>query len=73
MEKLKVKGARAKAGYNLPLNWSPEDIEAFNNLKKALMLGLSLHQLTTDLPFHMRTDASDAAIGAVLEQTKKEH
>jgi hypothetical protein len=73
MEKLKVKGARAKAGSNLPLTWSPEDIVAFNNLKKALMLGLSLHQLTPDLPFHMRTDASDTAIGAVLEQTKKEH
>ena len=71
MEKLKVKGARAKAGSNLPLTWSTEEVEAFNILKKALVAGLSLHQLTTGDTYQMRTDASHTAIGDVLEQTKK--
>ena len=47
---------------------SPEDLEAFNSLKKELTSGLSLQAINPDAPFVLRVDASERAIGAVLEQ-----
>ena len=44
------------------------NIKAFVTLKKALTAELQLFQLGPDQPFVMKTDASDIAIGAVLEQ-----
>ena len=70
MEKLKVKGANAKAGSNLPLVWEPDEVRAFEAMKKALGQQLSLHQVEPDHPFQMRTDASHTAIGAVLNQER---
>ena len=70
MEKLKVKGANAKAGSNLPLVWEPDEVRAFEALKKALGQQLSLHQVEPDHPFQMRTDASHTAIGAVINQER---
>ena len=72
MEKLKVNGVKSKAGSNLPLKWTEDEKQAFEDLKKALAASLSLHQLEPDKPFQMRTDASHTAIGAVLEQTKRQ-
>ena len=73
MEKLKVKGAKAKAGSQLPIQWSKEDVEAFETLKAALATSLSLHHIDPDQPYQMRTDASHTAVGAVLEQQKQGH
>ena len=42
--------------------------EAFEELKKAILGNLALNQVTPDQPFRIRSDASDKAIGAVLEQ-----
>ena len=67
-----MKGARSKAGSNLPLTWTEEDKEAFHKLKEALAKSLSLYQVEPDQPFQMRTDASQTAIGAVLEQARKQ-
>ena len=71
MEKLKVRGPEAKAGSNLPLHWSPEDIQAFEDLKRALASQLALFQVVPDQPFQIRTDASSKAIGAVLKQERE--
>ena len=38
------------------------------DLKEALVSGLSLQAVNPDAPFVLRVDASDKAIGAVLEQ-----
>jgi hypothetical protein len=70
MEKLKVKGPDAKAGSSFVLNWNSDDKTAFENLKKALLSGLSLFQVEPDQPFQIRCDASHTAIGAVLEQER---
>ena len=70
MEKLKVDRAHGKAGSNLMVEWGLEDVQAFESLKAALCSSLSLHQVRPDCPFQMRTDASEHAIGAVLEQDR---
>ena len=67
-EKLKVPKDDAKAGSKAKVHWSAEDIKAFERLKGALVEGLELFHLDTSKPFVLRTDASDYAIGAVLEQ-----
>ncbi len=68
MEKLKVQGSRAKAGSNVPLHWNDIEKQAVENLKEALTQGLSLFQVDPDDKFQLRTDASNEAIGSVLEQ-----
>ena len=70
MEKLKVRGPNAKAGSQLPLEWSEEEEAAFNAMKQALAERLLLFQVEPDQPFHLKTDASHIAIGAVLEQDR---
>jgi hypothetical protein len=67
-EKLKVPKDDAKAGSKAKVHWSPEDLAAFERLKAALMEGLELYHLDTSKPFVLRTDASDYAIVAALEQ-----
>ena len=47
---------------------SESDLEAFQKLKAALLSGLSLQAVNPDAPFVLRVDASQRAIGAVLEQ-----
>ena len=70
MEKLKVKGKDAKAGSKLQLQWSPEDHVAFEQLKGALLKELSLFNVVPGKPFQIRADASDKAIGSVLNQER---
>jgi len=50
------------------VDWTPEDIKHFEALKAKLAKQLELFRLDPDRPFVMRCDASDFAIGAVLEQ-----
>ena len=50
--------------------WKKEEIEAFEALKQALAAQLGLFRLEVDKPFILRADASDRAIGAVLEQER---
>ena len=61
---------RAKKGSKKRIDWSKEDLQAFENIKAALCEGLNLNlqHLDPDRPFILRTDDSDRAIGAVLEQ-----
>ena len=68
MEKLKVPRADGKKGSKKKIDWGPEDLVAFEKLKASLCDGLRLQHLDPDRPFILRTDASDRAIGAVLEQ-----
>jgi hypothetical protein len=70
MEKLKVPRAEGKKGSKKKIDWSKDEEQAFEKLKAALCegLNLSLQHLDPDRPFILRTDASDRAVGAVLEQ-----
>ncbi len=67
-EKLKVGREDGKKGSKKPVQWDPESVKAFESLKHKLAQQLELFQLQPDKPFVMRCDASDFAIGAVLEQ-----
>ena len=67
-ELLKAGREDDKKGSKKPVDWTPEDIKAFEELKSKLAQQLELFQLDPDRPFVMRCDASDFAIGAVLEQ-----
>ena len=57
-----------KKGLKTPIEWNPKACDAFENLKSALAAELDLFQMDVDRPYVMRSDASDWAIGAVLEQ-----
>ena len=50
------------------LAWNPEDEDAFNRLRERLFRQLGLFLEDPDKGFVLRTDASDYAVGAVLEQ-----
>ena len=57
-----------KKGSKQPIHLSESDVAAFNKLQAALVSGLSLQAVNPDAPFVLRVDASQKAIGAVLEQ-----
>lgn len=67
-EKLKLPKEQTKAGSKTKITWTQTELEAFRKLKSALAENLELQNLDTSKPFLLRTDASDFAIGAVLEQ-----
>ena len=67
-EKLKVPRAQGKKGSKVKITWEPEDIVAFEELKKVLCGKLLLQRVNPDKPFVLRTDASGYAVGAALEQ-----
>ncbi len=48
--------------------WDDAGRIAFENLKNALKEGLEVFQIEQNHQFILRTDASDFALGAVLEQ-----
>ena len=50
------------------LDWSPEMQSSFEAIKEALASATMLHHPDPSLPLSLTTDASDVAIGAVLEQ-----
>ena len=70
MDMLKVDKLVGKKGSRVPLKWTARLSKCFVDLKQALAQELELFQLEPDQPFRLRTDASDAAIGAVLEQKR---
>jgi hypothetical protein len=72
MDTLKVGREDGKKGSKMPVKWGPQEEAAFEALKLALAEGLELFQIDVDAPYVMRTDASDYAIGAVLEQQQGE-
>ena len=53
---------------NNPFEWNAEQQESFELLKKAVTSAPVLRQYDPDLPIIVTTDASQYAIGAVLEQ-----
>ena len=53
------------------MKWNTKAEAAFNRLKETLTESLELFQLDPDRPFVLRTDASEWAIGAVLEQERE--
>ena len=69
-EKLKVNRNDEKKGSTMALKWSESEKLSFENLKKALLESLELFCLDPEKPFVLRCDASDRAIGAVLEQAR---
>ena len=68
MAKLKVPREDGKKGSKKPVTFGEEELQAFDNLKKALAQNLGLYQPRLDQPFVLRTDASEIAIGAQLCQ-----
>ena len=65
---LKVGKQDGKKGVRKPVQWTIEAAKSFQSLKKELMKPLSLNLINPDQPFVLRTDSSDFAVGAVLEQ-----
>ena len=51
-----------------PLSWSPECDTAFNNVKNALADATLLTHPSSELPTNLAVDASDTAVGGVLQQ-----
>ena len=70
-DKLKLPRELGKAGSKHKLKWTAEDLKAFARLKEALVADLELHHIDSRKPFALRTDASQYAIGAALEQFPK--
>ena len=71
MEKLQLPRDEGRKGSQKPLTWSDQDIVSFEKLKLAMAESLELFQLEPDQPFVMHTDASDWAVGAVLQQERE--
>ena len=59
-----------RKGSKKKLAWTPEAEDAFNRLKERLLGQLGLFLVDPDKGFVLRTDASDYAVGAVLEQIR---
>jgi hypothetical protein len=69
-EHLKVDRVTGKKGSKAPVKFTEADLRAFQRIKEALCENLEVFQLDPDSPFVLRCDASDVAIGAVLEQER---
>ena len=65
-----LKGNReeTKKGSKKALVWDADSDRAFEGMKQALLSVVGLHLVDPDRGFVLRTDASDYAVGAVLEQ-----
>ena len=72
MDLLKVNRQDGKKGSQKPVKWGPKEEAAFQALKKALGEELELFQMDVSLPYIMRTDASEWAIGGSLSKKIKE-
>ena len=65
---LKSNREETKKGSKKALVWNEESDRAFEGMKQALLSAVGLHLVVPDGRFVLRTDASDYAVGAVLEQ-----
>jgi hypothetical protein len=70
-EKLKLPRELSKAGSKHKLPWTQAELEAFERLKAALVADPALYGLDPSKPYALKTDASDYAIGAALEEFPK--
>jgi len=70
MEKLKLDRHDGRKGSVKVLKWTQTEIDCFHKLKFLLSQQLQLFRLNPDQPFILRADASDRAVGAVLEQER---
>ena len=61
-----------RKGSKRTLAWTTEAEEAFEKLKRTLLSKLGLFLINPDRGFVLRTDASDYAVGAVLEQVRED-
>ena len=68
LDKLKVGRTEGKKGSQVKLVWNEAEKADFEAIKKALTGTLSLQVINPEWPFVLRTDASNFAVGAVLEQ-----
>ena len=59
-----------RKGSKKKLAWTPEAEDGFGRLKRRLLGQLGLFLVDPDKGFVLRTDASDYAVGAVLEQVR---
>ena len=68
--KLQLNREDGKKGSKLPVHWKPDEVEAFQKIKNMLTESLELFVVDPNKPFQLRTDASNFAVGAVLEQER---
>ena len=61
-----------RKGSNTKLAWTTEAEEAFEALERTLLGNLGLFLINPDKGFVLPTDASDYAVGAVLEQVRED-
>ena len=71
MAKLQLNRKDGKKGSTKPIVWKESDRQSFEKLKQVLGAHLELFRVDPDKPFVLRTDASDRAVGAVLEQQRE--
>ena len=71
MDLLKVDKYSGKKGTKVPIAWTPAHTESFDKVKRALTTSLELFQVEPDSPFRLRCDASNFAVGGVLEQFRE--
>jgi hypothetical protein len=67
-DKLKVPRDIGKKGSKYRIQYTEEDIQIFEEIKKRLCSKLLLQHVNPDKPFVLRTEASRYAVGATLEQ-----
>jgi hypothetical protein len=72
MENLQLGREEGKKGSLKAVAWDDTCRLAFENLKIALKEGLEVFQIEPDHSFNLRSDASNFALGAVLEQQRKD-
>ena len=65
---LKDNRGETKKGSKKALVWNEESDHAFEGMKQALLSPVALHLVDPDRGFVLRTEASNYAIGAVVEQ-----
>ena len=65
---LKGNQEETEKGSKKALVWNDESDRAFEGMKQALLSAVGVHLVDPDRGFVLRTDASDYAVGAVLEQ-----
>ena len=69
---LQVGRCDGRKGSKKKLAWTTEAKEAFETLKRTLLGKLGLFLINLDKGFVLRTDASDYALGALLEQVRED-
>ena len=71
MTKQQLNRTDGKKGSQKAIEWTPDDVIAFEKLKATLAESLELFRVDPDQPFVLHTDASDWAVGAVLQQQRE--